>query len=306
MKPGGAGENQRYALLRLGLACDADCLFCNVPVESYDAAMKLSTAQALREIDRLAAEGARRLELSGGEPAVRPDLERLVSAAREAGFHRVELQSNGLALAAPGRAARLKEAGLTHAFISLHSHLPKAHDFLVRRGGAFDACVQAVRGLVDAGVETILNPVVTRVQYRWLPDFMSFVGRALPGVESISLSVIQPHGRAWINHSLVPDYRILSPLVERALARAALLGLRVNNPYCGLPLCLGGWSRRLRSCVEWCEAELGRRAVDGMKVRPPVCDACVLSSHCGGVWARYLDIHPEPGLRPVLSAELTR
>lgn len=302
MRTGGDGENRRYALLRLGLACDAGCLFCNVPAESYDAPMRLSTAAALREIGRLASEGARRLELSGGEPAVRPDLERLVSAAREAGFERVELQSNGIALAAPRRAERLKKAGLTHAFISLHSHLPKAHDFLVRRGGAFEACVRAVRGLVDAGVETILNPVVTTVQYRWLSAYMRFVSRALPEVESISLSVVQPHGRAWANRALVPDYRELSPVVEAALLEAEGLGLRVNNPYCGLPLCLGGWGRRLRSCVEWCEAELGRRAADGMKIRPPACSACVLRSHCGGVWARYLDIHPEPGLSPVLAA----
>jgi len=292
-------ENRRWRLLRLGLACDAECLFCNVPAESYGGPRRLSTEEAERAIGALAAEGADRLELSGGEPSLRPDLPRLVARARAAGFARVELQTNGVSLAAPGRAAELARAGLTHAFVALHSQDERLHDGLVRRAGAWRACVSAVEGLLAAGVAVALNPVVTEVQRRGLAGFVGFVAGRLRGVESVSLSVVQPHGRAAAHPRLVPRYAELSPAVEEALDEADRLGVRVVNPFCGLPLCFGGWTRRLERCVEWCEAELGRAPGDGMKVRPPECAPCALRARCGGFWRGYLALDPAPGARPV-------
>lgn len=299
-------ENRRYALLRLGLACDAECLFCNVPAESYGGPRRLGEGEAGRAIDARAAGGADRLELSGGEPALRPDLPRLVARARAAGFSRVELQTNGVALAAPGRAAELARAGLTHAFVALHSQEERLHDGLTRLPGAWRACLRAVESLLAAGVTVVLNPVVTEVQRRGLAGYVRFVAGRLPGVEAVSLSVVQPHGRAALHPRLTPRYAALSPFVAEALDEADRRGLRVVNPFCGLPLCLGGWTRRLERCVEWCEAELGRAPGEGMKVRPPVCASCSLRTHCGGVWRAYLALDPEPGLRPVAAAGAAR
>lgn len=301
--PEPAAENRRYSLLRLGLGCDAACLFCNVPAESYAYPMRLSTSQAARRIDALAAAGADRLELSGGEPSLRADLERLVARARGAGFSRVELQTNGVALARTGRGAALRRAGLTHAFVALHSHLPVVHDGLVRRPGAWEACVRSVRALIEAGVEVVLNPVLTAAQGRSAADYVRFVAASLPGVRAISLSVVQPHGRAAARPRLVPRYAALSPHVAAALDEADRLGLRVTNPFCGLPLCFGGWSRRLDRCVEWSESLLGRTPGDGMKAKPAACGGCALSAGCGGLWTRYLELDPEPGVRPVAAGE---
>ncbi|MDE2492212.1 MAG: radical SAM protein [Elusimicrobia bacterium] len=300
-----AAENVRYRLLRLGLACDAECLFCNVPAESHPGPARLSAEEAGREIERLAAEGVKRLELSGGEPALRPDLERLVARARAAGFERVQLQTNGIALARPGRADALRRAGLTDAFVALHSHRSRVHDGLARRTGAWDACVRAIAGLLAAGVRVVLNPVVTTIQQSELSAYMDFVARDLAGVESVSLSVVQPHGRAAAHPRLVPRYGELSPLVAEALDAADARGLRVVNPFCGLPLCVGGWSRRLERCVEWCESALGREPGGGMKVRPPSCAPCVLRARCGGAWPRYLEFHPDHGLSPLAAAGRT-
>ena len=141
--------------------------------------------------------------------------------------------------------------------------------------------------------------LVTAVQYRSLSGYMRFVAERLPGVRSISLSVVQPHGRAGDHPRLVPRYAALSPHVEAALNEADRLGLRVTNPFCGLPPCFGGWSRRLERCVEWCEAQLGRAPGDGMKTHPAACGACSLRAGCGGLWTRYLALDPEPGVKPV-------
>ncbi len=289
-------ENRRYALLRLGLGCNAACLFCNVPWEQGGFPLRMSTQEAKRAILGISS-CAERLDLSGGEPTLRPDLEELISRARASGIKIVELQTNGILLRRP-RIKALRLAGLTHAFVGLHSQNPKLHDFLVRFPGAFKACLEAVRGLLEEGLEVTLNPVVTALSFRLLPGYMEFAARALPGLASVSLSVVQPHGRAWRNRFLLPRYGELSPFVELALEKAGSLGLLVNNPYCGLPLCIGGWHRRLSSCVEYCEAELGRKE-DAMKFHPQACSACFLRSRCGGVWRDYPALHPLCDLRPV-------
>lgn len=293
-------ENRRYALLRLGLGCNVSCPFCNVPWESYDYPMKLSLDDIRREMIRLRDSGADCLELSGGEPTLRPDLPRIVEEARRLGYRRVELQTNAVL---PGKSQKsiieLKNAGLTDVFVGLHSHLPKIHDFLVQQTGAFELCVAGVANFIQSGIATTLNPVLTVINYKLLPDFVEYVSRNLLGVVSISLSAVQPHGRAWNNRKLVPRYGDLSPYVEKALERAETLGLRVNNPYCGLPMCVGGWHKRLARNVEYCETLAGCESGREQKFHPPECDPCSLRYCCGGIWREYPLIHSVSDLKPI-------
>ncbi len=307
MKPETAQEifpeargNLRYALLRLGLGCNVACPFCNVPWESYDYPIRLSINDVQREMIRLRETGADCLELSGGEPTLRPDLPWIVEEARRLGYRRVELQTNAVV---PGKSPKsvieLKNAGLTDVFVGLHSHLPNVHDFLVRQTGAFDLCVAGIANFIEAGIATTLNPVLTVVNYKPLPDFIEYVPRCLPGVRSISLSVVQPHGRAWSNRKLIPRYGEISPYIEKALDRSEALGLRVNNPYCGLPMCVGGWHKRLDRNVEYCETLSARESGRDQKFHPPECVSCSLRRFCGGVWKEYPLIHPTSDLKPI-------
>ena len=297
-----ARQNERYAMLRLGLACNVTCPFCNVPWESYPYPMKLTLAQSQKEIDKIIASGVRKIHVSGGEPTLRPELADVVRYARQQGVTAVELQTNGVLLRSRDYVAKLKDAGLTSAFVGLHSHLPKVHDFLVQSPGAFVDCVQGIRHLIEAEIPVTVNPVLTTVNFKTLPDFMRYLARELPGILSVSLSAMQPHGRAWNNWKLLPRYGEMSPYVESGLEVAESLGLPVNNPFCGLPLCIGGWHKRLSRCVEYSESKLGRKPGDGEKVHPEPCRACALKDGCGGIWKEYETIHPVSDLRPIAEA----
>ena len=295
-------QNQRYAMLRLGLGCNVLCPFCNVPWEDYNYPMRLSLREIRAEIDAIRARGSERMHISGGEPTIRPELAEVISYARLKGIKTIELQTNGILLKSRAKVARLREAGLTQAFVGLHSHIPKVHDFLVQSPGAFADCLQGTRNLLEAGVEVTLNPVVTVVNYLKLASFMEFIHESLPGVISVSLSVVQPHGRAWKNRVLLPRYGVLSSFIEQAVEKAEGLGLMVNNPFCGLPLCIGGWHKRLYRNVEYCEAQMGQSPGDGQKFHPEVCRPCDLKSHCGGVWKEYPEIHPVLDLKAIVGA----
>jgi len=298
-------KNLPYSLLRLGLACNADCLFCNVPSESYPL-QEMSTPQAKAEIDHLLSlDEELKLDITGGEPTLRKDLEELIQYASRKGVKIIEIQTNGILLADKEYAKRLKLAGLNQAFVALHSSYPQIHDCLVGKKNAFNKCIEGINNLLESNVKVFLNPVITTKNYKNLPEYIHYIKDQFPGIKSMSLSVIQPRGRAENNKYLVPRYDIISPYMKKALILAKERGLPVYNPYCGVPLCIGGWHNYLKDCFEYCqnltELKLGfeKTSFNSDKIKGPGCCKCDLNNFCNGVWKEYVEIHSFSGLKPV-------
>lgn len=295
-------KNIPYKTLRLNLSCNARCLFCNVPPGSGEAE-ELNTEQAKKFILDSIHKGYTRISITGGEPTIRTDLPVLIKYALENGAKELDLQTNALLLENKGYVKRLKKTGLKAAFVALHSHLPKVHNILLGHNDAYRNCIKGIRNLLDSGIKVYLNPVVNTLNYKFLSGYMKFVVKNFPEIKSISLSVIQPHGRAWKNKFLVPRHKLIDPFVEEALGRYSDT-LIVNNPICGLPFCIGGWWRYLPRCVEFCInyplVKKGLKAPkDNNKTKLPVCKKCDLEKYCNGVWRRYLSIYPFVDARPL-------
>ena len=66
----------------------------------------------------MAGSGPSNIQLSGGEPTMREDLPDIIRLGREKGFSFIQLNTNGIRLAATsGYARTLKEAGLSSVFL---------------------------------------------------------------------------------------------------------------------------------------------------------------------------------------------
>ena len=128
--------------------CNLKCMHCYAgsDAQRYD---QLSTDEAKRMIDDLAAFGSPVLLFSGGEPCVRPDLVELMSYAKTAGM-RVVLSTNGT-LITPQLARRFAEVGLSYVGVSLDG-TQKTHDAFRGVEGAFE---QSMRGLACAQEQSI-------------------------------------------------------------------------------------------------------------------------------------------------------
>jgi len=302
-RPDAEESHQTKGLLRLTMACNERCPFCNVPAEDYRARLTPPWDVVAAELDAFVASGERTLTISGGEPTLlKRRLLKLVSAARAAGVPLVELQTNAV-LIDETYAAALAEAGLTSAFVSLLSEDPACHDELAGLADAFPRCLRGIDALLACGVRVTLNPVFAAQTAGRLVSYIDFVAARLPQVRSISLSAVQPHGRAASTPELMPDYAVLGPQVPAARARAAAHGIELLNPYCGLPLCVG-WSDDLDHCVEAIEARAGgwqqRPGVEnqGDKSHGPPCGPCALRGWCGGAWHAYWSHHGGSGIAP--------
>lgn len=306
-KPDAGHKNMPYELIRLGLDCNANCLFCNVPPETYHE-KELSFQKAKEKIRQLTqANKNARLSLSGGEPTLRKDLTKIIRWSLDNGAGTIELQTNGIRLADMNYVKTLKNAGLSKVFMALHSCIPEVHDTLMGKKGSFDDCVMGAKNALACGLEVNFNYVVTSINQASLPDFIEFLHMNFPQVRSLSLSVVQPRGRAWVNREIVPRYGSLAPFVKKALAIAKKNKLIVNNPYCGLPLCIGGWHEYLPQCVEYCENDLRIRQGDRPntlskdKIKPVSCSRCKMFDYCNGVWKEYAAIFPLDDLKPIES-----
>jgi MoaA/NifB/PqqE/SkfB family radical SAM enzyme len=293
-----AAENsdRTKGLLRLTMSCNERCPFCNVPFEDY-AVRTPPESEIAAQLDAFVLSGEKTLTISGGEPTLlRKRLVRLVTEARARGILLIELQTNAVRID-PTYAAELAAAGVTSAFVSLLSDVAELHDTLAGLPGAFEPCLRGIDALLAHGIRVTLNPVIAHVTQERVADYVDFVASRLPGIESISLSAVQPHGRAAKHPELMPDYAVLASSVREARARAARHGIRLLNPYCGLPLCIG-WDDdegRARS-VEAIEAREERGATfetlpgienHGDKAHGPPCLGCAVRTRCGGAWHAY-------------------
>lgn len=302
--PDAEASHRTKGLLRLTMACNERCPFCNVPVEAYPRPTP-PDAEVDAALDAFVAAGERTLTISGGEPTLlRRRLLGLIRRARDRGIDLVELQTNAILIDAD-YAVALAAAGLTSAFVSLLSHVPEHHDALAGLSGAFPRCLAGIDALLDAGVRVTLNPVTAQRTQALLADYVDFVAARLPRVRSISASAVQPHGRAVEHPDLLPDYAILGPTVREARRRAGAHGLELVNPYCGLPLCVG-WEDGQDVSVEAIEARLGGwRDTPGVentgdKRHGAPCAGCALRTRCGGAWHAYWALRGGSGLTPPL------
>ena len=130
MKPNVETNHSTKGLLRLTMACNEKCSFCNVPMEDYST-LTPSTAAIHQQLEAFIASGEQTLTISGGEPTLlRNRLLDVVRTARQRGVPFVELQSNAI-LIDQQYAVDLADAGVTSAFVSLLSERADLHLSLI-------------------------------------------------------------------------------------------------------------------------------------------------------------------------------
>ncbi|MFC1474756.1 radical SAM protein [bacterium] len=295
--------NKSY-ILRLGFECNQKCLFCNITPESEPRVRRLTTEEAndviLHQFKR---EQVNTIVFSGGEPLVRKDLEKLIAYAREIGIGSTCLQTNAMGLSRE-RAGRLKSAGLNTAFIPLHSFLEEIFEKTTQVKGSFASSIRGTMHLLEQNVLVGINIVVSSLNYDHIDKTVRFVHKEFGGrIPRISFSTVQPRGFAAENGYIIPDYHLLTGYLEKGLIAAGECGIEVDNPQCGVPLCI--WPADFRNlCMESVYNSstrnrsldkmlfLDRHGQDNDKIKFPLCSECTVKNLCCGVW-RDFEYFPE-------------
>ena len=157
------GRSIEYLRISVTDRCNFRCLYC-MPVEGLAWLPKteiLSYEEIASVVRQLAPLGLRRLRVTGGEPTIRPAIERLIAMLRDVPqVEDIALSTNGVRL--PELAQPLRDAGLDRVNISADSLRSDRIVAIARRNLGFDP-MAAAEAAEAAGIAPIkVNMVVMR------------------------------------------------------------------------------------------------------------------------------------------------
>lgn len=184
--------------------CNLRCIHCYQDA-CHALPDELTTGEAKRIIDQLAAAGVVAIAFSGGEPLMRPDIRELIRYAKENGFF-VSLASNGT-LIRDALAQDLVSDGLDYIEISLDGEDAAHHDLFRGIPGAFDRTVTGIRACVSAGLDTGVATTVTRETVDQVPAIRQLA--ATLGASRMMCFNFIPTGRGTVmaDQDISPDCR---------------------------------------------------------------------------------------------------
>jgi radical SAM protein with 4Fe4S-binding SPASM domain len=192
------GFTPRACVWELTLACNLRCKHCGSFAGSKRE-RELSLDENLKIADDLAVLGCRRVTLSGGEPTLHPDWDRIGKRLADHGI-KVNLISNGWHWTA-AHVERAKAAGLCGAAFSLDG-LEREHDEF-RQPGSFARVVAAIDACVAGGLPVAVNTTVNRLNQHSLRELRDFI--AARGAFSMQVQLATPSGNMGEHQELVID-----------------------------------------------------------------------------------------------------
>ena len=238
--------------------CNFRCTYC-MPKEVYGSSYRfLPRAELLtfEEIERLArrfaAQGVQKVRLTGGEPLLRRDVEKLVAMLAGISGLDLTMTTNGALL--PHKASALAAAGLTRITVSLDSLDDEVFRALNDVDFPVDRVLTGIEAAVAAGLPVKVNMVVKRGMNEDsivpMARFFHGSGHTLRFIEYMDVG----HTNGWRLDDVVPAAEILAriegelPLEPLAPAYAGEVARRwryldgggeigviasVTQPFCG-------------------------------------------------------------------------
>ncbi len=196
--------------------CNFRCDFCMPERPVWlDESEVLTFEEVSRVTAILATMGVERVRVSGGEPLVRRDVERLVGMlSKVRGIRSVAMTTNGALL--KEKAALLKASGLSGVTVSLHSLRPELYDQITGTKEMFWRVMDGIDEAERAGLRPVkINCVVTRGCNEG--EILEFAKMAHDGQRTVRFIEYMPFDgtKFWDTGMVVPGSEILETISRR-------------------------------------------------------------------------------------------
>jgi len=237
-----------YTLIaELSYRCPLRCSYCSNPVDWARHRNELDTAAWLRVFREAEELGVVQLNLTGGEPLLRPDLEELVAGARA-----LDLYTNLITSTVPlerARLERLRAAGVDNVQVSLQDAEAESSDRIAGMQ-CFEHKLEVAKWVKDLGMPLTVNFVLHRANLDRVGEMISLAEELR--ADRLELANTQYLGWALLNRqALMPTREQLD--CARALAAGAKKRLKgrmeilfvTPDYYADYPkTCMDGWGQR--------------------------------------------------------------
>lgn len=220
--------------------CNIKCRFCYAACtcigesDEESGLEELSTADVKLVLDIIRRDAeVPSVSFTGGESALRKDLEDLIAYASGTLGMRVNLITNGT-LITEKTAKDFKAAGLASAQVSIESPDAGVHDGITGVNGSFQASVHGLLALKEAGISVHPHATLCRLNVQTLHRMAGFA-KSL-GMDRFSLNMIIPAGRGSAE-DLAVKYSEIKDAVLKIKSAAEAEGIRFMW-YSPTPMCL--------------------------------------------------------------------
>ncbi len=215
------GQRTCCALVEVTSRCDMGCPVCYASSSASPSSPDPSFSEVQAQLARLFdLAGPCNVQLSGGEPCVRDDIPAIIRAAKAQGFPFVQLNTNGLRLAAdPAYARALASADLNVVYLQFDGL--SAATFQTLRGADYRVQKQAaLANCMAAGLAVVLVTTVARgVNDHELGDLLHLALASGPLLRGLHLQPMACFGRhPWDE----PPLPLTLPDVMAALSSQSL------------------------------------------------------------------------------------
>jgi pyrroloquinoline quinone biosynthesis protein E len=242
------GEPRPYTLVaELTYRCPLRCPYCSNPIDWAKRKNELDTETWLRVFREAEDLGVVGLNLTGGEPILRRDLEELIAGARKLDLY-TNLITSGIPLSRD-RLAKFRAAGLDNVQVSVQDVDAKASDRIAGLK-SFEKKLALCGWVKELGMPLTLNVVLHRDNLAHVAEVVALAERVQ--ADRLELANTQYLGWALINRrALLPTREQLESARKVAsAARKRLLGKMevlfvTPDYYTDYPKsCMDGWGRR--------------------------------------------------------------
>ena len=235
-------------LAELTHRCPLRCAYCSNPLELSRRSGEMDTGQWLGVLDEAAVLGVLQVHFSGGEPAVRDDLDVMVEHAEQIGLY-TNLITSGILLD-EDRLEGLAAKGLQHVQLSFQGAEPVIADRIGGYPGGHEKKLEVARMIGEIGLPLTVNAVMSRENLHQLDALIELaVGF---GAQRLEVAHVQHYGWGLLNrNALLPTREQLdqaTATVEAARERlkgVLVIDYVVPDYYARRPKsCMGGWGQR--------------------------------------------------------------
>lgn len=277
--------------VRVAFACNQACDFCFVSTH-----LPSADDDAIARVIAEAAERGDDINLSGGEPTLRADLERWIALARDRGAGNIEIQTNATRID-EARARTLQAAGADVLFVSLHGSCADISDAVTQAPGTFGLTMAGLEAADRVGLALRVNFVFCQTNHADFPAFVDLVADRLPGAELCVSFVAPSTDMVPRTRALIPRYTDIQPALREGLQKAQEHGLKVTgfDAMCGLPLCLTPKEALDPAAL----ADSPEDYDGGEMVRGEACATCDAARKCFGLRHGYAELYGTDELRPL-------
>jgi len=164
--------------------------------------------------------------------------------------------------------------------INFPSHESAGNDRITGTKGTLKLRAAGVKNLLRAGGRVRLTHIISSLNYRSLPAFITYAAKNFPGVKYIQFSYLKGMGAAQENSWLLPAYAKVSPHLVKALGLCARAGIETvvdHIPPCFLGPFYGRHIDFIKCAAGW-DTSLSKLE----KKRLPGCRPCLLKANCFG------------------------